>query len=103
MWQASVDPMPSRISRPVRSRHRSKRLAGRASPAQAQARTLEKSAARAALHRREHLRVGRRDAEEERRPVAAHLLEDRFGRRPPGIEDAAAPTSNGKYCAFPSP
>ncbi len=44
MWHASVDPMPSQISRPVRSRHRSKRLAGRASPAEAQARTLEKSA-----------------------------------------------------------
>ena len=28
MWQISVEPMPSRISRPVRSRQRSKRLAG---------------------------------------------------------------------------
>jgi hypothetical protein len=42
--QISLDPMPSRISRPVRSRQRSQTLAGRASPALAQERTLEKSA-----------------------------------------------------------
>ena len=85
-WQISLDPMPSRISRPVRSRQRSQTLDGRASPALAQVRTLEKSGFGAAVHRGEHPGIRRRYAEKERRAVPADLVEDRLRRRPPGKE-----------------
>ena len=50
----------------------------------------------AALHGGEHLRVRRRHAEEDRRPMAAHLVEDGLGRRPARVEHARGAGVVGK-------
>ena len=44
MWNISAEPMPSRISTPVRSSHSSYSRGGRASPAERHTRRLERSA-----------------------------------------------------------